>query len=328
MELHSVCRAVRQSPLLARRGGIHGEDYRGRDSMPSIYTHQRFGNEVEQLLPEGIRKITDAHRDLFSIGFQGPDIFFFYHPLSWGEVPQYGNRMHELPGHEFFGRALEQYRRLPEESTAQKEFKRGAAAYLFGVLCHYALDSTCHKFIDEVDASGVTTHAALEGDYDRRLIEREGRDPVKEDVVREFRPSRQGAEAIAVFYPEMDAGIVEKAMKSCVRLQHLLYCPGDGKRNFLYGALRLLGKYESLHPHIMNKNPDPACQEAEERLDALYQEAIPLAVQLITDMQRSMEAIRTEHASEDVRRFVEGNEYDRNFGGIIVGAVPEQKERE
>lgn len=288
--------------------------------MPSIYTHQQFGNEVEQQLPRKIRVRTDTHRDLFSIGFQGPDIFFFYHPLSWGEVPKYGGRLHELSGHAFFKGALERYRQLSLSGQGEGNVQEAAEAYLFGVLCHYALDSTCHKFIDETDALGVTTHAALEGDYDRRLIAREGRDPVKEDVVREFRPTRQGAAVIALFYPEVSARIVEQSMKSCVFLQHLLRCPCDGKRNFLYSALKLLGKYESLHPHIMNKEPDPACQEAEERLDELYQEALPLAVRLITEMSRSLEIIRTGEEIRDCGQFVEGTEYDRNFSGIIVSA--------
>ncbi len=286
--------------------------------MPSMYTHQAFGNEVERNLPKEIRELTDRHRDLFSIGFQGPDIFFFYHPLSWGEVPRYGNRMHDLPGHAFFGRALECYRCLPEHSPQETAFKEAAKAYLLGVLCHYTLDSTCHGFIEKVAASGVTTHAALEGDYDRRLIAREGRDPVREDVAREFRPTSRGAEVIAVFYPEMNAEIIGKAMKSCVLFQRLLRCPGDGKRNFLYAGLRLLGKYESLHPHIMNKEPDPACQEAEERLDALYQEALPLAVGLIIDMDRDMELLGAEDFAGDVRQFTAGAAYDRNFGGIIT----------
>ncbi len=287
--------------------------------MPSMYTHQQFGNEVEALLPKELRENRIApFRDLFSIGFQGPDIYFFYRPLSWGEVPQYGNRMHDLSGREFFGRALEQYYSLPSGTDENQRLRQAVRSYLYGVLCHYALDSTCHKYIDEVDASGVTSHAELEGDYDRRLIARAGRNPVEEDVACEFHPSAEAARAIAVLYPEMTADITEEALRSCVRLQHLLRCPGDRKRNFFYSVLRLIGKYDSFHPHIMNKNPDAACQEAEDHLDELYQEALPLAVRLITELDQCMEETDGRAARQLCRSFVEKPEYHRNFGGIEV----------
>lgn len=283
--------------------------------MPSIYAHQKFGDETEKRLPLSLQKELEPNRDLFSIGFQGPDIFFFYHPLFWGEIPQYGNRMHEKSGHDFFGRALELYYRLPNGTPKEREDRKAARAYLYGVLCHYTLDSTCHRFIDETDASGITSHAELEGDYDRRLIAREGRIPVEEDLTSRFHPSAEAARSIAVFYPEVTPAIVETALRSCVTLQKLLRCPHDGKRNFLYTALRLVGKYESFQPHIMNKEPDPDCQEAEDRLDELFEQALPQAARCIEELDRCIRETPEERASTCCHEFVSSTEYDRNFSG-------------
>ena len=285
--------------------------------MPSIYTHQKFGNEVMEQLPKELQDRLRLHWDVFSIGFQGPDIFFFYHPLSWGAVPQYGNQMHQKSGTEFFGRALEQYYQLPAGTEEEQRFRAAVGSYLLGVLCHYTLDSTCHKFIDEVDASGVTSHAELEGDYDRRLIAREGRNPVKENLTGQFHPSWEAARAIAVLYPEMSAKIVKTALSSCVALQTLLRCPRDGKRNFLYGALKLLGKYDSFQPHIMNKEPDPACQEAEDHLDELYAKALSRAVRLVTEMAKRLTADSGECSLDECCSYVATEDYVRNFGGVI-----------
>lgn len=283
--------------------------------MPSIYAHQKFGDETEKRLPTVLREELQHNRDLFSIGFQGPDIFFFYHPLSWGRIPQYGNRMHEKSGHEFFGRALELYYRLPGGTEKDLTNRAAARAYLYGVLCHYTLDSACHRFIDETDAAGITSHAELEGDYDRRLIAREGRNPVEEDLTGQFHPSSEAAKVIAQFYPEVTPAVVETALRSCVALQRLLRCPHDGKRNFLYGALRLVGKYESFQPHIMNKEPDPDCQEAEDRLDELFEQALPRAVRLITELDRCIRETPEKIAAKSCHEFVASTEYDRNFGG-------------
>ena len=42
-----------------------------------------------------------------------------------------------------------------------------------------------------------------------------------------------------------------------------------------------VGKYDVLHGLVANPQPNPQCTESNEKLDALYQQAIPLAVRLI-----------------------------------------------
>lgn len=301
--------------------------------MPSIYAHQKFGNDVRRTLPEAVRKKVEEHLDVFNIGLQGPDIFFYYHPLSWGEIPKYGNALHEKTGRCFFGEAIDRLAGLSEETEDEREQKATSRIYLCGVLCHYILDSTCHGFIDETEQSGVTTHAELEGDYDRHLIAGEGRDPVREILTKEFLPSRAAAEAIAVFYPEVSADIVEEALRSCVKFQKLVLCRSDLKRNFFYTVLKRIGKYESLHPHIMNKEADPACAEAEKQLDILYQEALPRAGEQIAKWGGLFEEESADkaagHAAGPDSGQVPGHDigadrflsdtavYERNFGGVI-----------
>ena len=46
--------------------------------MPSCYAHYRFGVHVLQTLPEQVQKQIEANRNLFDLGLQGPDFFFFY----------------------------------------------------------------------------------------------------------------------------------------------------------------------------------------------------------------------------------------------------------
>ena len=63
--------------------------------MPATYTHFRFGQDVKQRLPKGIRKIVDLHEDLFDIGLYGPDILFYYHGAVANPVSLTGFRMHK-----------------------------------------------------------------------------------------------------------------------------------------------------------------------------------------------------------------------------------------
>ncbi len=285
--------------------------------MPSMYAHQKFGNDVLYLLPKEVRERIAEQEDLYHIGLQGPDIFFYHKPLSWGEIPQYGNHLHDLTGHVFWEKLLTQYFLISGDDGEMQERRGRSRIYLYGVLCHYTLDSTCHAFIDETERTGVTTHAELEGDYDRRLIAAEGRDPVCEVLTRRFHPSREAAEAIAALYPEVTADIVEKTLHSCVSFQRLVLCRHAWKRNLIFTALRLIGKYDSLHPHIMNKEPDPDCQEAEERLDELYREALPKAACLIAELDRCLELFPEEAAMQQCRTYTESADFDRDFCGMV-----------
>ena len=49
--------------------------------MPSMYAHQKFGNDVLYLLPKEVRERIAEQEDLYHIGLQGPDIFFYHKPL-------------------------------------------------------------------------------------------------------------------------------------------------------------------------------------------------------------------------------------------------------
>ena len=47
--------------------------------------------------------------------------------------------------------------------------------------------------------------------------------------------------------------------------------------------MKAVGRYEGLHGLVANPQPNPACAESCEQLDALYQKALPLAERLILE---------------------------------------------
>ena len=106
--------------------------------MPSTYAHYRMGQEVRSILEEKNKKIVEAYPELFWIGLHGPDILFYYHPLSSNEVNQIGYKMHAKPGKKFFENAA-------KIVNLQKE-RDAHLAYVYGFICHFALDETCHVY--------------------------------------------------------------------------------------------------------------------------------------------------------------------------------------
>ena len=61
--------------------------------MPATYAHFRFGREVLRRLSPETREAITPRIQLYHIGLHGPDIFFYYHPLSKNPVQALGGQL-------------------------------------------------------------------------------------------------------------------------------------------------------------------------------------------------------------------------------------------
>lgn len=136
--------------------------------MPSTYAHYKFGKQVLEQYPAPLADAVRAHRQLYNIGLHGPDILFYYKALTNNPVNAVGFGMHGKPAREFFAPAKEAY--------AAAEDKGSALAYLLGFVCHFALDSACHGYIENKIAVSGVTHTEIESEFDRSLLLQDGRD--------------------------------------------------------------------------------------------------------------------------------------------------------
>ena len=130
--------------------------------MPSTYAHRRFGADVLALLPDGLRATLEQHRELYDIGLHGPDLMFYYKALQSNPVNRLGNAMHEQKGEVFFTRA----RTVVENATD----KSAALAYVLGFVCHFALDSTCHPYVEAYVRESGVGHCEIETEFDNALM--------------------------------------------------------------------------------------------------------------------------------------------------------------
>ena len=62
--------------------------------MPAAHAHYRFGQLVFSRLPEEKQKLIQAHRTLYDLGLQGPDLLFHYRPLRHDPQKGTGSRLH------------------------------------------------------------------------------------------------------------------------------------------------------------------------------------------------------------------------------------------
>lgn len=249
--------------------------------MPAFYAHYRFGDAVLRRMPEEIRCVCAENRALFDTAVNGPDFFFFYRPVLRNHVNEIGHSAHRLPGRTFLLRG----RQVVEDAR-----DRGAAtAYLYGLICHFAMDSVCHPYVAEAMRTYGLTHAAVETAFDRALLVLDGIDPLTFDPVGRLDVTRRAAAVIAPFYPPAVTDIVEKSLKSTLFYGRLFYNQNRPLRFALDKSLYITLHHDALYDMLMTKTQNPRCAESDAHLLALFDEALRVADVLLPETRRFLE---------------------------------------
>lgn len=246
--------------------------------MPSTYAHYRFGQSVYELLSDPEKTIIAGSRQLFDIGLHGPDILFYYKPFHSNAINRIGYAMHERSGQSIFREA--------GEVVLTQENRAPYLAYLYGFLCHFALDSFCHGYIDDkIHLSGIS-HTEIEVEFDRALMVRDGCDPVRHKLTSHIVPSQQSAAVISKFFAGTAESEVQEALRSMIFYNDLLVAPSPVKRGLICAVLACTGNYANMRGLLVNYRPNPACRDSCERLETLFDAAKEYAVQVIPSYAR------------------------------------------
>ena len=139
--------------------------------MPALVSHFMFADSALHEAQPYLAKAIEAAPLAFRWGAQGPDILFFYHPLTENSINRVGHRMHE-----------ERVDRMFQALTAACSHSHTpeATAYLLGYCCHYILDRSAHPFVTYIanyridplypQLSLSAQHNLCEAELDRALI--------------------------------------------------------------------------------------------------------------------------------------------------------------
>lgn len=252
--------------------------------MPAAYAHYCFGQAVFSRLPAEKQKIIQAHRALYDLGLQGPDLLFHYRPLSHDPLKGTGSRMHEAPARAFFRPSGEQLCRSRDSDAL--------LAYLWGFLCHFALDLHCHPYIDAAEAEGGPGHLAMESDFDRSLLAEAGLPIAPASTAGHIRLSRKNARVIHVLFPGISARQLCWAAATMSLNQRLLSSQRPLVRGMVTAVLKLFGRYENLGPMMLHPQPDPRCAESSRQLAVCFAQAQDTALRLMEAFQASAHGIQ------------------------------------
>ena len=243
--------------------------------MPSTYAHRRFGANVLDHLPPELGDRIHKNRPLYDIGLHGPDLLFYYHAAKSNPVSALGNAMHDEPGRKFFDRARQVVQKAPD--------REAALAYALGFVCHFALDSTCHPFVDRFVRESGVSHCEIETEFDNMLLRRDGQDPLKFFTASHIQPSARNAHVIAPFYEGITEQQTLEALKGMITVHRLLQASNPVKRWVVLTGMKVVGKYEGMHGLVANPKPNPRCADSNRQLEELYAKALPLAERLILE---------------------------------------------
>lgn len=263
--------------------------------MPAVYAHYRFGAEVARRLDGDLKEIVTKYHPQFTIGLQGPDIFFFYRPCSRNSIIRYGNHLHEISARSFFEHGLKV---VGEKGRDSREY-----AYLMGFLCHFILDSECHPYVNGQIEEIQVQHLEIEEEFEKFLLRKGGRDPFTYPMQRLIPTDETTAEAIEPFYDGIPRDMIQSCLKWMKGIKRLLTTPSRLKFETFNGLMKLSGKR---YPHckglLCQRVDNPACVKTNLELQKRFQGAVDVAVRMIRDLD---EGLRTGKALDQ--------RFDRNF---------------
>ena len=249
--------------------------------MPAIYAHHRFGAEVAKALDGDLKTIVSEHYTPYQIGLQGPDIFFFYRPWSKNKVSAYGNHLHAVSALPFFEHALR---------VARKKGRGSASyAYLLGFICHFALDSECHAYVEQMVKETGVQHLEIEAEFDKLLLRMDGQEGASYPAASLVPTDRRTAEALEPFYAKgITIDIAQQSLKDLKLVKRIFRRPGAAGQAVVNTVMKRMGVYEKMNGLMYQRRDNPLCGESSAGLLARYEGAVAVALYLMKQFDRAL----------------------------------------
>lgn len=239
--------------------------------MPNIITHKIFAEEMlKQMDKQDIRSMIERHPQIFYIGSNGPDFLFFSHVKPWEAYKNHalnhlGSAMHSYGINAFYETAIDCIHAQKKEDIRER-----MSVYLFGHLCHWALDKTTHPYIfyRTGDCKGVSAglHHRFESMLDTMMLKTYRDMSIREYPCYEICAYDEDIlKAIAriyvpvarkVYHQEVKVHSIREALNSWYDVQKMLYDPNGVKYTLLKGAEALTRKPWAISGNVVRVHED------------------------------------------------------------------------
>ncbi|MEG2506170.1 MAG: zinc dependent phospholipase C family protein [Longicatena sp.] len=312
--------------------------------MPNIITHKLFAEEaLKQMRKQDIREIIEKHPQIFYIGSNGPDFLFFSHAKPWEAYKSHamnrlGSQMHSTHINEFYEVA---FRCIKEQK--REDVKENMLAYIFGHLCHWALDKTTHPYVfystGNCKGESAGHHHRFESMIDTMMLDKLRQIDISEYPYYEIcRYDEEMLKAIAriyirvareVYHVDVKVNELRETLNSWYDIQKLLYDPQDVKYRVLKKAESLVRKPWAISGNIVKAQIDDCydvlneskavwkhpCDDhitSNESFIELFNSAIPLATSII---EKAYGCVEYNASFSNVSDILKDHAYDSGMDG-------------
>lgn len=248
--------------------------------MPGTYAHYTFGKEVLKYANDEVGKIITDNLDLFFIGLHGPDILFYYKPLTIkNSINSLGCKIHHEKANIFFERA--------KKIISNSEDKDGYIAYIIGFICHFMLDSECHPYINKITKKENLSHTEIESEFDKLLLIRDGKDPFHIDLTNHLRIDSRLSKYISPFF-DIENKDVFKSIKCMKFYCSILNSPNKLTRFMIFSSLKVFFIYDKIQGIFFHFKDNPKCKDICVNIETLYNNSINKTATVINDFYNSL----------------------------------------
>ncbi|MBQ9729729.1 MAG: zinc dependent phospholipase C family protein [Clostridia bacterium] len=268
--------------------------------MPSTYAHKRFGELVFEKLPAQMQEKIEKHKTAFYLGLHGPDILFYYKPLSKNSNRKKGLDMHFAPAKNFF---------LPTAKTlvAQNEdpLETAAGAYAAGFICHFGLDDACHGDIYKLEDTGVS-HGKIESEFDKYLLRENGLKIAGYNPAKHLNSENGTASAAALLLNESE-DVLKSAIKTIRTINGMFVSRSYLFHGLAHLVLKIAKMDRKFGDMFLHKKDDPRCSECN--------------VVLAQNMKNAVEptAALVQEYFENLNQIAENGEMNKIFNKDFTG---------
>lgn len=234
--------------------------------MPSLLSHHLFGRTLLARQKNNAAFMTRDARDAFLLGNQGPDpLFYAVRTPAVLNTTYLAQCMHSKRINEY----LEMWRVMLEGIAIKDQVYEVMRAYVFGFLCHYALDRTAHPLVyayeQAICNAGVKgleprdhtfVHSQIEADLDIFLLHRlTGRTLDEYDIAKQMLYGSDATlldvdllyrTAAKLYHITVPRNVFTRSIKDMRTAQRMLYSPGGTRRSLVGKAERLVRRHSFL----------------------------------------------------------------------------------
>lgn len=248
--------------------------------MPAGYAHYIFGKKVYKALPVKERQIICRGKDAFLLGLHGPDLLFYYYPVRKNRINQQGCRMHKEIAADFFDRGRKLYRQGRDDTLR---------AYLYGFLCHFILDSECHPYINDYMEKKDLGHLEIETEFDRYLMEPEGRNPLDYVPTHHLISRKHTREQISSVFDRVSPWQIGICIHGFRRVLRCFVCRTPVKRMLMRMLSRVTGQDKNIGGLIVDGKVHTLCKESDRFLEKRLEDSVIPAAAEIEKYSRALD---------------------------------------